>query len=177
MSISELIVPKKSKEKIRESIFRILINTNKSLNTKKLIVLQRLPEIKKKMIELLTALFSQRNLIKILQVGNYANYETRFAETSDIIAISAHSQLESNLNGGGLLHSHTVIKVQHSTKMLVNIKLVKKIVYKYLEGVLTFDGKFSKPFVGVKGMKNDSFSVENYVKEGEEVLNVIDYSS
>lgn len=172
MSLTELIVPKKSKEKIRESIFRILINTNKSLNSKKLIVLQRLPEIKKKMIELLSSLFSQRNLIKILEVGNYANYEKRLAETSDIINISAHSQLESNLEGNGLLHSHTIIKVQHSTKILVNIKLLKKIVYKYLADVLTFNGKFSKPFVSVQGMKNDAFSVENYVKEGVEIINL-----
>lgn len=173
-TISELIVPKKSKEKIRESIFRILINTNKSLNSKKLSVLHRLPEIKKKMIELLSSIFAQRNLIKILEVGNYGNYDKRLAQTSDIISVSAHSQLESNLEGHGLLHSHTIIKVQHSTKILINIKLLKIITYKYLQEVLTFDGKFSKPFISVKGMKNDTFAVENYVKEGN-VIDVINY--
>jgi hypothetical protein len=160
---TELITDKKVKTKWRQSIFIVTINTNQTYNSRDMEVLKRMPEIDREFDDLLHNLFDRRNLIKLfVDIGKPKSGQRILLNPDRVKEIEANTQKEVNTDGKGFLHSHTIIKIVHDTRVLVNLQLVRNVVKKKLENVLTFNGKFKSPVVMVKA-NNTSYQLEKYV--------------
>jgi len=163
-NFSELIVDQKPKTKWRESIFIITINTNKSYNSRDLATLEKMQEINNEFDNLLHNLFDKRNLLKLfVDIGKPGSKQRILLNPDRVQAIEANTQKEVNKEGKAFLHSHTIIKIIHDTRVLINLKLIRAVVEKKMEKALTINGKYTKPFVSVKGTKTQ-FNLEQYVK-------------
>jgi hypothetical protein len=173
-TISEHITTQKKTSGFTGSIFTLTINTNKSLNTKNEAVIERLPEIKQCFEDLAANLFAERNLPKIIEIFQFSTSTLQTAgkakekvimpfDQDKIKDIKAETVIEANTDGLGFLHLHSVITVIHKEKVQINLKLVKAVVYRKLEKCLTFDGKYKKPYVSVRGRKT-AYAIENYLK-------------
>lgn len=168
----------KGKQSLKGSDFIITINTQQSINCCKSEVIERIPEIERVFKGLLLSLFSEKNLPKLLVQANKTNEMKKNARTGKMQYIYIHSPapagavklvraktaIEANIAGNGKLHSHTYIHTEHSgIKLQISLDTIKKVVYKVLEPVLTFGGKFRKPYVNVRGVTNTS-ALESYVQ-------------
>lgn len=162
---STLDVGEKPKTKWRESIFLVTINTNKSYNSNNLETLNRMPEIDKEFDDLLHNLFAKHNLIKLfVNIGKPGSKQRTKLTDEHVQSIDAHTQKEINHDIRGFLHAHTTIKIVHDTRVLINLPLIRTVVKKKMEKVLTINGKFTSPYVGVKS-RGTAYNIENYVKK------------
>lgn len=158
--------PKPKKNKLKQSDFLITINTNKTYQCCEKERIAKMPEIERVFRELVNSLFSQEN-VGHLVVGvrrNANGKNEQFRPPIGIKSITAKTNIEANAEGLGFLHTHTYIRVVHSSKVQIDIGLIKKITYKILEPVLTFNGKFLKPYVNIQGTHSSAFSIDEYVK-------------
>lgn len=165
---------KKKNNRLRQSLFLLTINTNKTFNCVDKCKLERLPLIKQKLITLLEDLLSKKNILKLtLDLGPVGSNERKQINPDKVKNIEVRSQIEANLKGAGFLHSHSLIEITHDTRVQLDLLLMKNIIYKYLQKVLTFDGKFSKPYINLRATKSQEFAMQNYVSEGTEVEKII----
>lgn len=162
--ITELDNKNKTNNKWRKSLFLCTINTNKSFNCIDEKTCERLPEIKAKLIKLLEDLFTKKNIIRLTyDLGPVGNKDKKSINPERIKDIEIKSQIETNYNGRGFIHSHTLIEIVHNTRVQLDLVAIKNIIYKFLEKSLTFNGKFNKPYINIRATRSSSFAIENYV--------------
>ena len=165
--ISEFVGKKKKQTKTC-SVFDLTINTNKSLNSRDSKTLERLPEIKECLKELGHKLLKQ-NLVEKFLVDMPASLEAKKNVSPRILEFESNAQIESNTEKYGMLHMHVIYSIVHETKIKFDLPLLKKVIYKFLEKCLTFDKKYFKPYIHIRGRKDDAFSMREYInnKNGE----------
>ena len=186
-TFSELIVSEKAKSKWRESIFTVTINTNKSFKGD-----TDLTDLKKAFIDFLKKIFAEdklktllidllkpEDLEKINLRRQYAGESVIYgvplgsapseSNNTQIKEITAHTQIESNLDNTAKLHSHTTIKVIHNSRLQVNTQLIQRVGAKYLSKyIVKKNGDTGSIYVRATG-RNTSYLMENYTKEGKKI--------
>lgn len=155
-----LITDRKPKNEYSGSIFLITINSNKSMNTRDPGILERIDEIEKCLKEISDVLFSEKNVMKLLCVP-LENKQKENIDPENVKSIKVNSQLEANREERGFVHLHTTINVVHKKKIQIDLNLLKRVVYRKMNDCLTFNGKFYKPYVNVRGQKT-AYSIEQY---------------
>jgi len=150
---------------LKGSDFIITINTNKSKFSANEEVIKRMPEIERKFGELVKNLFSESNLPKLVREVEKIDGKNvqKVPGPGKIVSVKAKTVIESTENGLGYLHAHTYIHIEHKTKVQIDLNLIKKVTYSVLKETLTFNGKFLKPFIGIKGVNSSSTSLKRYV--------------
>lgn len=164
------IVTNKPKSKERASMFLVTINTNKSYHGAE--SYESLKSLEARFKDIAENLFSPQNSVHLLQdIGRpgsrLAANPIPASRSQNIKSIDSKVQIEANTDGRAFLHLHALIKVVHQTRVRVNLPLLKRIVYKRLDPEWDAKnnpsgGKF-RPYINVRGMKNASFNLENYV--------------
>ena len=165
---------KKSKVKKENiSLFLITINSNQSYHSQDKTVLERLPKIETYLRSIAKGIY-EKNILKIIGVPEYNSKQMKELHVkqeyspvnpSDIISSRAKSNIEANGDGRGFLHLQTAIRIRHKTLIQIRIPLLKQMVEKILEPVLTFDGTFQKPYVNVRGIPSSADLLFEYVSE------------
>ena len=159
------LVTNKGKLRERSSIYDITINTNKSLNSNNSI--EFISQLKDMLKSFLVAVTRDDKFKKfITDMGKVGTPRTEYKPASpDIIKkIDISNTLEANINGRGFLHSHTIVKILHTSRVQINMELFKKVFYRYSKDLLTIGGKYEMPYIHVKGVADTAFNMENYVK-------------
>lgn len=171
-TFSELITDQKTVSEWRGTIFNITINTQKSYNSKDERILEMMPELKDKFTLFLKTFFAENRLTDCLVDLSRSGkkVEDGVPVTKDHIKkISAHTQIEANLEGNGFLHSHTIINVIHNTRLYVNLGLIRRVGSTFLKKYLIKkNGEPGWLYVSATG-RNSAFNSENYVKQGETI--------
>ncbi len=174
-TFSELITDEKEKSPWRGTIFNITINTQKSYNSKDPAALEMMPELKERFTLFLKSFFAENRLTAcMVDLGrNGKKTEDGVAvEPAIIKQISAHTQIEANLDkhirgSTGALHSHTIINVVHSSRLRINIPLIKRVASKFLaKYLIKKNGEPGLVYVSATA-RNSAYNSENYVKAGE----------
>lgn len=170
-------VKEKGAKALKGSDFIITINTNQSINCCTKEVIDQIPKIEATFKALLYSLFSKENLHKLLVQAvktdqtkvNVKSGKTQFIYRHQppppgaLRLVQATTKIEANIAGSGFLHSHTYIHTEHiGIKLQIDLDTMKKVIYKVLEPVLTFGGKFRKPYVNVVGVPN-TVALKSYV--------------
>lgn len=136
----------------RASVYDITINTNKSTVNESSELIEKITN----RLETYIKTVLNKNAVKLLiQPIGGKSYKVK--------NISSNSAIEANMDGKALLHSHTIIRIEHEGKIKLNIAAVKTTCYKYMEEVLTIDGDFKKPYVNIKAISDTAFNMENYI--------------
>lgn len=167
------IVTNKGKLKVRSSLYNITINTNKSLVSNA----DNIPALKDMLKSFLLAISKPEKFEKFLiDMGPVGTPRTHYKPaTSDIIeSITINNTIEANVSGRAFLHSHTIVKVIHKSRVQINIDLLKKIFYRYSKSLLTVGGEYMKPYINVKATTDTEFNMVNYVKAENRDADVVD---
>lgn len=155
----------KGSKSLKGSDFIVTINTNKSFNDRSEKYAARMPAIEEKFKGLIETLFSETNLPKLVQEVTKEEGKTirRKPQPGVVEQVKSKAVIESNETGSGFLHSHTYIHIKHRGKVQIDLMTIKNVTYAVMKDVLTFNGKFLKPYIQIKGVHSSATGLANYV--------------
>lgn len=152
-------IDKSLEKKVKLSIFNILINCNKSRKDDDFT--EKFKPIEEQFRKMIKYLYSEKNAIKVLRY--------KFPEENEGVPLEDKVEsidMKSSIELGPMhkrLHCHTLVKIQHHTKIYINIERLRKISNFFMKKV----DQSINCLVRVTFIKSDSFKALQYVSHGK----------